>query len=80
MAGSIGGHSTGGTTTGSTGGTGTLSSLATTVNQYFQGANIYVGSWDEIAYDCIYPNPFVASTSGQLGSFGNNTGLNGGGV
>lgn len=62
--GSIGGHNTGGTTTDSTGGTGSV------VNQYFQGANIYVGSWDEIAYDCIYPNPFVAATSGQLGGGG----------
>jgi hypothetical protein len=68
--GSIGGGSMGGTTTTSTGGTGTMTGLATTVNQYFQGANIYVGSWDEIAYNCIYPNPFVAATSGQIGTTG----------
>jgi tail length tape measure protein len=56
--------STGGTSTGSTtssGGGGTV------VNQYFAGATINVGSWDQIAYDCMYPNPFVAATSGQLG-------------
>jgi tail length tape measure protein len=71
--GSVGGGSMGGTTTTSTGGTGTMTGLATTVNQYFQGANIYVGSWDEIAYDCIYPNPFVAATSGQIGTTGGGT-------
>lgn len=67
----VGGRDMGGVSTGASG---------TTVNQYFAGATINVGSWDEIIYDCVYPNPFVAATSGQLGSFGNNTGLNGGGV
>lgn len=75
----------------STGGTGTTGSHTTTptsptsptsptgsgsvVNQYFAGATINVGSWDEIAYDCIYPNPFIAATGGQLGtSSGGGTG------
>jgi hypothetical protein len=74
LGGASGTSSLGGTGSTTTGGTGTV------VNQYFAGATINVGSWGEIAYDCIYPNPFVAATSGQLGSFGNNTGLNGGGV
>jgi hypothetical protein len=55
--------------TGGTGGTGTV------VNQYFAGATINVGSWDAIAYDCIYPNPFISATAGQLGGA---TGLSGG--
>jgi len=53
--GTLGGRSTSGSTTG------------TTVNQYFAGATINVGSWDQIAYDCLYPNPFISATSGQLG-------------
>ncbi len=71
--GTTGSHSTGGTTTGSTPGGSTLTGTNTVINQYFQGANIYVGSWDEIAYDCIYPNPFVTATSGQLGTSGGGT-------
>ena len=55
-----------GSGTGSTGG-GTGGGTGTGVNQYFAGATINVGSWSEIAYDCIYPNPFIAATSGQLG-------------
>lgn len=62
----------GGSTT--TPGTSTLG--GTVVNQYFAGATINVGAWDEIAYDCIYPNPFIAATSGQLG--GSTSGGNGG--
>jgi len=69
-AGSTGSHSTtGGTTT--TPGTGTTGTLGgTVINQYFAGATINVGSWDEIAYDCIYPNPFIGATGGQLGTGG----------
>lgn len=52
---------TGGTIPGIPAGGGTV------INQYFSGATINVGSWDQIAYDCIYPNPFVSATSGQLG-------------
>ena len=47
----------------------------TVVNQYFAGATINVGSWDQIAYDCQYPNPFVGSTSGQLGGGGGGGGM-----
>lgn len=72
--GSLGSHTTG-TTTGGTGTTtGTTTGSGTVVNQYFSGATINVGSWDEIAYDCIYPNPFVAATSGRLGGSGGGTG------
>ena len=60
IGGGVGGGG-GGTGTGTTTGVG-----GTVVNQYFAGATINVGSWDEIAYDCIYPNPFVAASSGQL--------------
>lgn len=51
-------------------GTGTPATGGTVVNQYFAGATINVGKWDEIAYDCIYPNPFIGATSGQLGTGG----------
>lgn len=61
-AGTVNSSSGLGSGTTSTGATGTV------VNQYFSGATINVGSWDQIAYDCISPNPFVASTSGQLGT------------
>ena len=60
----------GGTGSGTGTGGGTGSGSGTVVNQYFAGATINVGSWSEIAYDCIYPNPFVAATSGQLGTGG----------
>ncbi len=62
-----GGRDMSGTTTGTTGTT-TGTGSGTVINQYFAGATINVGSWDEIAYDCIYPNPFIAATSNQLGS------------
>jgi tape measure domain-containing protein len=69
-SGGIGDHDPGRTTPGtpSTGASGT------TVNQYFAGATINVGSWDEIIYDCVYPNPFIGSTSGQLTGGGGGTG------
>jgi hypothetical protein len=57
------------------GGTPSTGASGTTVNQYFAGATINVGSWDEIIYDCVYPNPFIGSTSGQLtGGGGGGTG------
>lgn len=56
-----------GGSTGTLGGRSTDGTGGTTVNQYFAGATINVGSWDQIAYDCLYPNPFVSATSGQLG-------------
>ena len=55
---------------GGLGGTTTTTGSGTVVNQYFAGATINVGSWDQIAYECIYPNPFLAETSGQLGTTG----------
>lgn len=64
--GTAGGGTAPGTTTAGSG---------TVINQYFSGATINVGSWDEIAYDCIYPNPFVAATSGQLGGNGGGGGF-----
>jgi tape measure domain-containing protein len=69
-SGGVGDHDPGRTTPGtpSTGASGT------TVNQYFAGATINVGSWDEIIYDCVYPNPFIGSTSGQLTGGGGGTG------
>lgn len=68
--GTLGSHTPGG----GTGGTIPTTGGGTVVNQYFAGANIYVGTWDEISYDCIYPNPFIASTSGQLGTGGGSAG------
>jgi tape measure domain-containing protein len=56
------------------GGTPSTGASGTTVNQYFAGATINVGSWDEIIYDCVYPNPFIGSTSGQLTGGGGGTG------
>lgn len=57
----LGGGTTGGTIPGAPAGGGTV------INQYFSGATINVGGWDEISYDCIYPNSFIGSTGGQLG-------------
>jgi tape measure domain-containing protein len=70
QAGSWGGGSTTGTGTPSTGAAGTV------VNQYFAGATINVGSWDQISYECLSPNPFVGATSNQLvtGSVGGGQG------
>ena len=75
-----GSGSTGSHTTGTGTGTGTTTPITggTVVNQYFAGATINVGSWDEIAYDCIYPNPFVGATSGQLGPPGGGSTSGGG--
>ena len=59
-------------------GDGTPMTGGTVVNQYFAGATINVGAWDEIAYDCIYPNPFIGATGGQLGPPGGGSTSGGG--
>jgi hypothetical protein len=65
--------STGGATGSSSLGSTSTSGTGTVINQYFAGATINVGSWDEITYDCIYPNPFISATSGQLSGGGTAT-------
>ena len=43
---------------------GTTTGGGTSIIQNFAGAIINVGSWDEITYDCVYPNPFIVATGG----------------
>jgi hypothetical protein len=66
--GSTGSHNTGGTTTG--GGTSTGSGTGGNTFQFYN-CTFNVGSMEDIVYDCLTPNPFVASTSmSTMGTLG----------
>ena len=46
---------------------GTTTTTGSGVNQYFAGATIKIDSWDDVKYDCIYPNPFTTQRKNDNG-------------